>query len=368
MNCEFHLPGKIRFGRGERRALSGLLPPGSVLIVAGRHSKARIESELLPQLAGREVRILSDVHPEPPLADVERALALGRGIDAKSVIGWGGGSAIDTAKTAAALLNRAGSVADYFYGRRKIDGKGAFFAALPTTSGTGAEITPNAVLLDPETGIKQSVRHETMFADVAIVDPELTYDCPPGVTAASGFDALTQGIEGFLSKKANVASEALALKASNRVFRNLLLSVKESAPAARDAVAEGSMLAAMGFAQSGLGAVHGVGHPVGSLLHVPHGTCCGILLPALLRWNLPACREKMEVLADTLLRDTPEALIDAIESLRRAVGVPENFRDYRKLREDDFDFIVKHSRSGSMKSNPRDLSDADIVRLLKGLE
>lgn len=366
MNCEFHLPGRILFGCGERRGLPGLLAPGNVLIVTGRHSRRRVEAELLPALEGRTVRLVSDASPEPPIPDVERIIAAGREIDAGCVIGWGGGSAIDAAKTAAALMRQEGSVADYFYGRRKIGGKGCFFAALPTTAGTGAEITPNAVLTDPETGIKQSIRHDTMFADVAIVDPELTWDCPPGVTAASGFDALTQGNESYLSKKANVASEALALKAAADVFTMLLPAVRESAPPARTMVAEGSMLAAMAFAQSGLGSVHGIGHPLGSLLHVPHGVCCAILLPALLRRNLPACREKMEVLAGMLVQDSAEAMIAAIEELRRAVGLPENFSRYG-LKEEHFDFIVKNCRSGSMKSNPRDFSDDEVRMILKEL-
>ena len=366
MNCEFQLPGKILFGCGERHALPGLLPPGNVLIVAGRHSKSRIESELLPALKGRETLLLTDIQPEPPLADVERAISLGRKLGAECVIGWGGGSAIDTGKAAAALMKQPGHVADYFYGRKKIDGKGCFFAALPTTSGTGAEITPNAVLSDPETGVKQSLRHDTMFADVAIVDPELTYDCPPGVTAASGFDALTQAIESYLSRKANVASEALALKAAMDVFANLRPAVRESSPAARSAVAEGSMLAAMAFAQSGLGSVHGIGHPLGSLCHVPHGICCAVLLPTLLRWNLPVCREKMEFLAGMLVRDTPETLIASLEELRRAIALPENFREYG-LAEEHFGFIVKNCRSGSMKTNPRDFSDEEVVMILKEL-
>ncbi len=366
MNCEFLLPGKILFGDGERHALPELLPPGNVLIVAGRHSRERIESELLPKLNSRSVRIIADIQPEPPLDDVERTLALGREIDARSVVGWGGGSAIDTAKTAAALLNRSGSVADYFYGRRNIDGKGCFFAALPTTAGTGAEITPNAVLSDPATGIKQSLRHDTMFADVAIVDPELTHDCPPGVTAASGFDALTQGIESFLSRKANVASEALALKAVHDVFTQLAEAVHHPTPANRALVAEGSMLAAMAFAQSGLGSVHGIGHPLGSVCHVPHGICCAALLPTLLRWNLPACREKMGVLADLLKQESPDALIQAIEELRRAVGLPDHVRSYG-LRKEHFEFIVKNCRSGSMKTNPRDFSDEEVEMILKEL-
>ena len=366
MNCEFHLPGTIRFGCGERRALPGLLPPGNVLIVAGRHSKGRIEAELLPALTGREVRLFTGIRPEPPLADVEQALAIGRELGAESVVGWGGGSAIDIAKAAAALLKRPGSVADYFYGRRKIDGKGCFFAALPTTAGTGAEITSNAVLSDPETGVKQSLRGEAMSADAAIVDPELTYDCPPGVTAASGFDALTQAIESYLSRKANVAGEALALQAARNVFDHLRRAVLAPAPSDRTAVAAGSMLAAMAFAQSGLGAVHGIGHPLGSICHVPHGTCCAVLLQTLLCWNLPACREKMAYLAETLVRDTPEALIASLEKLRRAVGLPENFRDYG-LREEHFEFIVRNCRSGSMKTNPRDFSDEEVAMILKEL-
>lgn len=366
MNCGFHLPGRILFGCGERHALPGLLPPGNVLIIAGRHSKGRIEAELLPALKERKVLLINDIHPEPPLADVERAITLGRELGAECVIGWGGGSAIDTAKAAAALMKRQGDVADYFYGRMKIDGKGCFFAALPTTAGTGAEITPNAVLSDPATGIKQSLRSDTMFADVAIIDPELTYDCPPGVTAASGFDAFTQAVESFLSRKANVASEALALKAALDVFANLLPAVREPSVSARTAVAGGSMLAAMAFTQSGLGSVHGIGHPLGSLCHVPHGVCCAVLLPTLLRRNLPACREKMELLAGMLVHDTPEALIASIEELRRAIALPENFREYG-LREEQFDFIVKNCRSGSMKTNPRDFSDEEVAMILKEL-
>ena len=366
MNCEFKLPKEILFGCGERRKLASKLAAGNVLVVAGRHSKERVESELLPELEGREVRVVADVRPEPPLEDVERVLAAGREIHAANVIGWGGGSAIDTAKSAAALLPLDGSVEDYFYGRRKIPGKGCFFAALPTTSGTGAEITPNAVLIDPATGIKQSLRHGTMFADVAIVDPELTFDCPPDVTAASGFDALTQAIESFLSKKASPASDALALKAALALYPALLRAVRNGAETARIAMAEGSMLGAMAFTQSSLGAVHGIGHPLGSLLHVPHGVCCAVLLPELLRWNLPVCREKMAFLAHQLIRDTPEALIAALEELRRAVDLPADFSGYG-LKKEHFGFIVANCRSGSMKSNPRDFSDAEVEAILRGV-
>ena len=166
MMIPVNLPAEIHFGRGIRSRLVKALPPGPVLFIAGKHSRSRIETEVIPLLEGREFRLFSGVSPEPPLEEVEQARELGREIGAVSVVGWGGGSAIDVAKSVAVLLPCPGTVSDYFYGRRSIPGKGAFFAALPTTAGTGAELTANAVLRDPATDIKQSLRGEIGRAHV----------------------------------------------------------------------------------------------------------------------------------------------------------------------------------------------------------
>ena len=369
MNYQLQLPEKIIFGRGTRKQLAAVLPPGPVLFVTGAHFAARVETEFLPDLAGRPCRIVSGIHPEPPLDDVERVRSAAREINATAIVGIGGGSAMDCAKAAAALLPEPGTVADYFYGRKKISGRGAFFAALPTTAGTGAEITPNAVLSDPETGLKQSLRHSSMFAKAAIVDPELTYDCPPAVTAASGFDALTQAIESYISRKANTFSKLLALQAARNILPFLPGAAEEGSATqneARDLIAEGSMLAAMAFAQSGLGAVHGIGHPAGAVLHVPHGVCCAILLPAVLRWNLTACHEVLGELSAALIGQSPEVLIQMLEGTRRMLKLPSNFRSYG-LKPEHFAFIVENCRSGSMKSNPRDLSDKEVAAILEEL-
>ena len=368
MNYQLQLPEKIIFGRGTRKQLASVLPHGPVLFVTGAHFAARVETEFLPDLAGRPCRIVSGIHPEPPLDDVERVRQAAREINATAIVGIGGGSAMDCAKAAAALLPESGTVADYFYGKKKISGRGAFFAALPTTAGTGAEITSNAVLSDPGTGLKQSLRHASMFAKVAIVDPELTYDCPPAVTAASGFDALTQAIESYISRNANIFSKLLALQAARNILPFLPVAVDEGAARheARDLIAEGSMLAAMAFAQSGLGAVHGIGHPAGAVLHVPHGVCCAILLPTVLRWNLPSCREQLGELSAALIGQTPEVLIQMLEGTRRMLKLPSNFRSYG-LKPEHFAFIVENCRSGSMKSNPRDLSDKEVAAILEEL-
>lgn len=364
-NYSLSYPGKIIFGNGERKQLSSFLPDGALLVICGKHSRKRITEELLPLLTDRQVELIADINPEVPIADVKRACNAARQIKASAVIGWGGGSAIDCAKAVAALSPCDGDEADYFYGRKKITSKGLFFAALPTTSGTGAEITGNAVICDPETDIKQSLRGAGMVADLAIVDPELTFDCPPAVTAASGMDALTQGLESLISKKADTVSSALALQAVRKLFFNLEDACK-NVPAAREAVAEGSMLAGMAFSSSGLGAVHGIAHPLGSICHIPHGVCCALLLPVILKWNSPVCREKLDAVAVQLGLPDGTALIGEISALNARLGIPANARNYG-LSPEKFDFIVKNSRSGSMKCNPRDLSDAEIVQILEEL-
>lgn len=365
MMTPVNLPAAIHFGRGIRSRLTAELPSGPVLFIAGKHSRKRIEEEVIPRLAGREYRLFCGVSPEPPLAEVEAALAAGREIGAVSVVGWGGGSAIDVAKSVAVLLPCPGPVADYFYGRRTIPGKGAFFAALPTTAGTGAELTANAVLRDPETDIKQSLRGGDMLADVALIDPELVYECPPPVIAASGFDALTQAVESFLSRKATPVSRLLAAQGAQKLLCHLQ-GAFEGELARLDPVTEGSMLGAAAFGQSGLGAVHGLAHPVGSILHVPHGVCCAILLPEVLRWNLEAARDSLAELAGELNCASPEELIDRIETLRKTLHLPGNFREYG-LAPQHYPFILANCRSGSMKCNPRDLSDAEITELLEAL-
>lgn len=363
MMIPVNLPAEIHFGRGIRSRLVKALPPGPVLFIAGKHSRSRIETEVIPLLERREFRLFCGVSPEPPLEEVEQARELGREIGAVSVVGWGGGSAIDVAKSVAVLLPCPGTVADYFYGRRTIPGKGAFFAALPTTAGTGAELTANAVLRDPATDVKQSLRGGDMLADIALIDPDLVRDCPPSVTAASGFDALTQAVESFLSRKATPVSRLLAGQAAEKLFLHLPRAF-EGVPAEFDPVTEGSMLGAAAFGQSGLGAVHGLAHPIGSILHVPHGVCCAILLPEVLRWNLEAARDSFTELAGQLGCVSPEELIDRIETLRKTLHLPENFREYG-LAPQHYPFILANCRSGSMKCNPRALSDAEISKLLE---
>ena len=365
-----HYPAEIVFGP-ETSGMLGekLVRFKRILLVTGSHFAKSPEFEKLRNtLKDHEIRVETGIQAEPPLADVDRVTASGRDFQADAVVAIGGGSVIDCAKAAAALIPLSGSCAEYFSGEKAIPGKGLFFAALPTTAGTGAEITNNSVLTDPATKIKKSLRHPSMRADLAIVDPLLTVGCPPALTAASGLDAFVQAFESYTSPKASAATRALSCAALIKIAGNLENACRNGSDlTARTEMAEGSMLSAMAFSQTGLGAIHGLAHPIGSLLGVPHGKACAALIPAVAAWNLPLCEKQYgEIARNCGFGKTAEDFLAICLALCRKTGVKAGFRDYG-LNGSHFDFIVKNCRSASMKLNPRPMSDDDVRALLKGL-
>ena len=380
-----HTPRDIVFGPGSVSKLASHLHGHMrrVLIVAGRHAAETDAKAVAGDLtgAGLEVRIFADTMAEPSPGAVDKAANAIREFDAEAVVAVGGGSVIDTAKAAAALSRLDGTCIEYFNGSRElVVTDRPFFAALPTTSGTGAEMTNNSVLTDPATQIKKSIRHPGMTADLAIVDPDLTANCPRGVTVASGLDALVQGIEAFVSPKGTDYTRSLAFAASKKLFHALKRIVRgswmpdgtepELDAAFRADMAEGSMLAGMAFAHAGLGAVHGLAHPVGSLLHVPHGVSCAILMTPVFQFNMNACSRLFGELASAFAPKEPHPdaalFIESVRNLSHGLGVPDTLRDYG-LAEKQFAFIVANCRSNSMKNNPAPMSDEQVVTLLRGL-
>lgn len=380
-----HTPRDIVFGRGKSAFLPDFLPASvkRVLLVSGRHAAGTDAKAIAEKLneSGRETSIFAETMAEPSPGAVDTAAEAVRAWNADAIVAVGGGSVIDTAKAAAALSRLEGPCIDYFNGERELAVTDRpFFAALPTTSGTGAEMTNNSVLTDPATKIKKSIRHPNMIADLAVVDPDLTADCPHDVTVASGLDALVQAVEAFVSPKGTDYTRALAKAAACKLYGALKTIVHEPwKPAdekpAMDAafrvdMAEGSMLAGMAFAHAGLGAVHGLAHPVGSLLHVPHGVSCAILMLPVFQFNLNACSRLFCELARAFVPREPHPdaalFIAAMRELSKGLGVPGNLRDYG-LTEEHFPFIVANCRSNSMKNNPEPMSDEQVVTLLKSM-
>jgi alcohol dehydrogenase class IV len=281
---EFTTATRIIFGPGSLADVGAIAANMGrrALLVTGRNQD-RI-APLLEQLHGQEVEtILFSVPGEPTtavaLAGVQKARESGCGF----VISLGGGSVLDTGKAIAALLANGGEPLDYLevIGRgRPLRKPAAPFIAIPTTAGTGAEVTRNAVLKSTEHQVKVSLRSPTMLPTLALVDPELTASMPPAVTASTGLDALTQVMEPYVSNKANPLTDALCREGMRRAARSLRRAYEDGRDAAaREDMAQASLFGGLALANAKLGAVHGFAGPLGGMFPAPHGVVCARLVP-----------------------------------------------------------------------------------------
>ncbi len=290
---EFATANRIIFGAGKLNGLKNQLEESvkRVLLVRGNSSDAipRVREILSAQKIPFEEFPL---HSEPTIENASdgAALALKHGCDL--VIGLGGGSVLDAGKAIAALATNRGGVFDYLEvvgNGHPLTEKPLPYIAIPTTAGTGSEVTRNAVLESPAHGLKVSLRSPWMLPGIALVDPELTYTLPPVITASSGLDALTQLIEPFVSVKANPISDAICREGIRYAARSLRKTYKDGSDIfAREDMALASLFGGLALANAALGAVHGFAGPLGGMLHAPHGAICAKLLPLVMGANLKA--------------------------------------------------------------------------------
>src|SRR5215213_8761925 len=292
---EFATAARIVFGAGRARELPTLAAGFGqrVLVVTGSNVQ-RIEP-LLEVLRVQKLSLTTFPIPsEPTLDAVIKGAELARSSDCEVVVGIGGGSVMDGAKAIAALATNHSPILKYL----EVIGESQPLTeaplpiiAVPTTAGTGAEVTRNAVLHSPEHQVKVSLRSPLMLPRVALVDPELTFDLPPALTASTGMDALTQLIEPFVSKRSNPMTDALCREGLSRVARSLRRAVENGRDTnARHDMALGSLFGGLALANAGLGAVHGFAGPIGGMFSAPHGAVCAALLPFVMAANLKALR------------------------------------------------------------------------------
>ncbi len=378
MNFAFQTTKKIIFGTGCLKDIgkeAALLGNHAFLIV-GRSflRKTGWLNKIVGLLEESKVKVstFEQVPPEPTIGDTQLALNTFQQSTCDIVIGIGGGSVLDVAKTVAVIGRASGMVKEYFYGR-EIKQKGAPFIAVPTTAGSGSEVTPNSVLIDEVESIKASIRTPLMLPDTAIVDPELTLSLSKESTAYSGMDALSQAIEAYVSKGANPVTDALASGAAVRLLLNLPKAYTNGMDIeARTEVALGSLMGGIAFANARLGLVHGLAHPIGVVTSLPHGLVCALLLPYVMRFNLETSTAKYASLARAagISRDKDDnkaaiALINCIEQLNSNMGI-EKQRSKLVLDCRHWHQIISQTlASGSAKSNPRDAKAEDVEHILK---
>ena len=376
----FTSAGKIVFGRGSSAELGRHCAPSMsrALVVVGKHPERH--SKLLEALGAHRVHTtVVSVSSEPTIERADELAELARRSGCDGVVSIGGGSVIDAGKAVAALATNLGGALQYV----EVIGRGQALSqpslphvAVPTTSGTGAEVTKNAVLGSPEQAVKVSLRSNSMLPAVAVVDSSLCDTLSPEVTAASGLDAFTQVIEPFLSPFANRFTDALCRQAVALTPNALRRAVRDGSDAqARDDMAFVSVCGGLALANAKLGSVHGLAGPLGGMFDAHHGALCGRLLPAALRVNLTALRERApehptlgryRELASLLTgrSDAPvEAGLDVITALAEEVGTVPLGR--YGVTEAAFDEIVtKALGSSSMKGNPIALTRDEVAAVL----
>lgn len=378
---EFVTADRIVFGNGAVEKIKSIAQKFGrhALLVCGSGSVPieRISSKL------REAGISFDlfrVEIEPEIDIIESGLSLAVASKCEFVIGYGGGSVLDTAKAISALMTNDGDVMDYLEvigGGKKIENPAAPMIALPTTAGTGTEVTRNAVISSTEHHVKVSMRSPLMIPTVAIIDPELTVTMPPSVTASTGMDALTQVIEGYVSNKANPMTDALAKEGIQRGSRSLLQAYQNGKDLqARYDMALTSLFGGLVLGNSGLGAVHGFAGPIGGMFNAPHGSICASLLPSVMKYNaielskldgVQDIQSKYEDIAKWVTGDPQAGIEDGIqwiEYLAREMNIP-GLKEIG-IKQDDFNRIIQKSmEASSMKNNPVKLSEKNLLKILE---
>ena len=380
MNFEFATATRIIFGPGILMdALKESLAMGErVFLITGR---SRERASGVRDLLEREKRFGGDfrIVGEPTVSSVSEAVRAARDAGCDMVVGIGGGSVIDAGKAVAAMLTNPEELFEYL----EVIGEGrqtqrpsAPYVAIPTTAGTGAEVTRNAVIGSEEHGVKVSMRSPLMLPRLAVVDPELTLSLPPETTASTGLDALTQLIEAFTSKGANPLTDSLCREGLFRAARSLRQACTAGHDlAARQDMAVASLFSGMALANAKLGAVHGIAAPMGGLLSAPHGAVCASLLPHVVETNVRLLREhapgspflkRYDELARILTGKPDAAARDAVFWIKRlceTIKTPS--AGDLGLTPEHFPLIAEKARqASSMKGNPVELSKEEIVAIL----
>lgn len=378
-------PRELHFGFGQRAAL------GAVAAKLGRRAlvvtdeRLTRDPEFLSMVAGLEqaglaVQVDGTTLPDVPVASAMASAEAARGFSPDLVIGVGGGSCLDMAKCVAILLTHGGRPQDY-YGEYKVPGPVLPLIAVPTTAGTGSEVTPVAVLSDAERSLKVGISSPHIIPTVSICDPELTITCPPGLTAIAGADALTHAIEAFTAIRRdpvpgiaqervfvgkNAMSDHFALQAITLLWKGLEAACRDGGDrAAREQVMMGATLAGFAFGVAGTAAAHAIQYPVGALTHTAHGAGVACLMPYVMQWNAPAIPAELDAIAAAIGLGGGSEVIPELVSLLARIGIPVTLAGLG-LRQDQLEWVAEQSCGIArlVQNNPRPLPPAEMRRLV----
>ena len=378
-------PRELVFGSGQRYSLGRVASRlgGRALVVTDARLAADAEfASTVEQLekAGLAVRVDDTTLPDVPVDSAMASAAASRDFAPDVVVGFGGGSCLDMAKCVAVLLTHGGRPQDY-YGEYNVPGPVMPIIALPTTAGTGSEVTPVAVLSDAERSLKVGISSPHIIPTASICDPDLTLTCPPGLTAVAGADALTHAIEAFTAIRRdpvagiaqervfigkNAFSDHFALRAIALLWQGLEAAYKDgSNTRAREKVMMGATFAGLAFGVAGTAAAHAIQYPVGALTHTAHGAGVACLMPYVMRWNAPQISGELAEIAGATGLDGADEVIPAVAALFSRLGIAPTLRELG-LDENRLDWVAEQSCGIArlVQNNPRPLPLPDMRRLV----
>lgn len=367
----FWNPVKIHFGKNTIEKLPELVEGDHILVVIDRFLlETEFVKTLEKVLAGKDLHFFSDIVPNPTTDNVDAGAKAAREHQAATVIGIGGGSSLDVAKAAAYLAGNEGSILDYAGGGRAFGQRKTRLILVPTTAGTGSEVTNVAVFNNSRSGDKSPLVNNALYADDAVIDPALSYTMPKNVTANTGMDAFCHAIEAYWNQNSNPASDELGIGAMRLILENLEKAFTDPAnEEARQNMSLASLLAGLAFSQTRTTGAHVLSYPLGALYHIPHGIGCAISISEFIRLSPEKESEKMARLVKTLGFSDVAAFADHVDQLMRSLEMPTKLREIGAV-EADIDKIAEIAvtqYTAQLNLSPADMTKEKVTQLLKNI-
>ncbi len=368
---EYSQPVRIIFGIGQRRQLGAEIAKirgkKGMLVTSRSFVRRGVADALTADVKDIDWEVFSEVSPNPDVKECGACISMIKSAGCDFVVALGGGSVMDLAKAASALCFTESSVADVLRGKATIPNQHLPLIAMPTTAGTGSEVTSVSVLTDHEAGIKAPISSDVFFPVVAIIDPELTLSVPPRLTAQTGFDVLCHAIEAFWGKHHQPVCDVLAVEAAKGVLAHIEACYNQPDNIAqREAMALASVTAGLAFAIPKTSSAHACSYPLTNQLGIAHGEACALTISHFIRFNALKGCERTRTLATLLGFQSAEALADEIDRLRLLTGMRMNLTDLH-LSKQQFDALVDGSLHPNLKNNPVEVTRQDLEEMYRHL-
>lgn len=369
-NFTYYMPTKIIFDDNAVENLSKFAKGKSLLVMCDPYLfNIGVAKKVAESTGIEKISYFNEIEPNPSCQTVDKAVEVARKNNVDIVIGLGGGSSLDASKMVACLVDNEGSIFDYYSGgTRVLKTRKAQLICIPTTSGTGSEVTNIGVYTNKDTGIKMPFASDYFWPDIALIDPKLTYTLPAHITAATGMDAFTHAIESYWSVNSNPISDALATSVIKTILENIEVACKEPKNAtARKNMSFASVTAGIAFSQTKTTGIHAVSFPLTTDFGASHGLACSITLPAFMRLIYPGNEKKMDELLFALKINSMEEFVVKVENVMQNIGLPIRLREIN-VKESDLNKIVETSMKAALiRFTPTEINDEILYNLLKSI-